>query len=325
MQGIEHHEAVHGGSGLKPSTPRNLAASIRQKLLNIATQQGEDFGLVLTHYALERLLYRLSQSRHCDQFVLKGAMLFQIWSNTPHRATRDLDLLGHGDPSPENSIVVFRELCGIAVPDDSLSFPIETVAAEKIKEDKEYEGVRVRLLARMEKVRIPVQVDIGFGDALTTQPGIADYPTLLPMPAPQIQAYPMDAVIAEKLEAMVHLGMLNSRMKDFFDVWFLACTFSFEAATLANSIHATFKRRGTAQDAERFEALIRELSVDDSKRTQWRAFLNKGKLTAPSNFADVVGAIREFASFPLRANSADRGAPISWSPGGPWLRSNAQS
>jgi hypothetical protein len=168
----------------------------------------------------------------------------------------------------------------------------------------------------MEKVRIPVRVDIGFGDALTTQPGIVDYLTLLPMPAPQIQAYPMEAVIAEKLEAMVHLGMLNSRMKDFFDVWFLARTFSFEAATFANSIYATFKRRGTPQDAEGFEALIGELSVDDSKRTQWRAFLNKGKLAAPSNFADVVGAIREFASFPLRANSAGGGAPISWSPGG---------
>jgi predicted nucleotidyltransferase component of viral defense system len=227
---------------LKPSTPRNLAASIRQKLLNIATRQREDFGMILTRYALERLLYRLGQSRHCDQFVLKGAMLFQVWSNTPHRPTRDLDLLGQGDPSPENSIVLFRELCGIAAPEDGLNFPIEAVAAEKIKGDEEYEGVRVRLQARLENARIPLQVDIGFGDALTTRPGVVDYPTLLPMPAPQIQAYPMEAVIAEKLEAMVHLGMLNSRMKDFFDVWFLARTFPFEAAALADSIQATFER-----------------------------------------------------------------------------------
>jgi hypothetical protein len=310
---------------LKPSTPRNLAASIRQKLLNIATKRGEDFGLVLTRYALERLLYRLSQSRHRDQFVLKGAMLFQIWSNTLHRATRDLDLLGHGDPSPENSIAVFRELCGIAVPDDGLNFPVEALASEKIKEDEEYEGVRVRLLARMENARIPLQVDIGFGDALTTPPGVVDYPTLLPMPAPQVQVYPMEAVIAEKLEAMVHLGMLNSRMKDFFDVWFLARSFPFEAAALADSIHATFKRRGTALEAEGFDALIGELSVDDSKLTQWRGFLNKGKLAAPPKFADVVSAIREFASFPLRANAAERGETASWSPGGPWSRSDVQS
>jgi len=155
VPGIERDEAVHGGPRLKTTTPRNLAASIRQKLLNLSTRQGEDFGLVLTRYALERLLYRLSQSPHCDQFVLKGAMLFQIWTNTPHRPTRDLDLLGHGDSSPEKCIAVFRELCGIAVSDDGLIFPAEAVAAEKIKEEEEYEGVRVRLLAQMANVRIP--------------------------------------------------------------------------------------------------------------------------------------------------------------------------
>ena len=256
MPGIERNEALHGGARLNPAAPRNLAASIRQKLLNLATRRGEDFGLVLTRYGPERLLYRLSQSRHCDQFVLKGAMLFQIWSNTPHRPTRDLDLLGHGDPSPENCITVFRELCALAVPDDGLQFPIETVTAEKIKEEQEYEGVRVRLVARMANVRIPLQVDIGFGDALTVRPGVLAYPTLLPMPAPQIQAYLMETVIAEKLEAMVHLGMLNSRMKDFFDVWFLARTFSFDGAALADAIRATFERRGTL-DAEVLDTLIR--------------------------------------------------------------------
>lgn len=324
MPGIERHEAVHGGSCLKPAPPRNPAASIRQKLLNIATRQGEDFGLILTRYALERLLFRLSQSRYRDQFVLKGAMLFQLWTNMPHRPTRDLDLLGNGDPSPENCLAVFRELCAVAVPDDGLKFPIDAVTAERIKEDKEYEGVRVRLLARMANVRVPLQVDIGFGDALTTRPSVLDYPTLLTMPAPQIQAYPMEAVIAEKLEAMVHLGMLNSRMKDFFDVWFLARTFSFEAAALADAIRATFERRGTPLDTEAFAALISELSTDSSKRTQWQAFLNKGKLIAPSNFADVAGAILQFASFPLQARSASNPEAESWSPSGPWLASSEE-
>jgi len=309
---------------LKPAAPRNLAASIRQKLLNLATRQGEDFGLVLTRYALERLLYRLSQSRHCDQFILKGAMLFQVWTNTPHRPTRDLDFLGHGDPSPENCIAVFRELGALAVPDDGLNFPTEAVAAESIKEEDEYEGVRVRLLARMANARIPLQVDVGFGDALATRPGFLEYPTLLPMPAPQIQAYPMEAVIAEKLEAMVHLGIFNSRMKDFFDVWFLARTFPFEAAALADAIRATFERRATSLAAEAFDALISEVSTDASKPTQWRAFLNKGKLSAPSNFADVFGAIRQFASIPLRASSKASRDPASWSPGGPWLRQSEE-
>ena len=246
-------------------------------------------------------------------------MLFQLWTNTSHRTTRDLDLLGRGDSSPENGLAVFRELCELAVPDDGLNFPIDSVIAGKIKEEQEYEGVRVRLLAQMANVRIPLQVDIGFGDTLTIRPGVLDYPTLLPMPAPRIKAYPMETVIAEKLEAMMHLGMLNSRMKDFFDVWFLAHTFSFDGASLAKAIHATFERRGTPLDALGFDALNADLSAEDSKRIQWRAFLNKGKLVAPPNFADVTGAILKFASFPLHANAGPSFSDASWPPDGPWL------
>lgn len=318
MPGIECDEALYGGSCLKSTPQRNLAASIRQKLLNIASQRKDDFGLILTRYALERLLYRLSQSGFREQFVLKGAMLFQLWTNTPHRPTRDLDLLRHGDPSPENCLAVFCEICHLAVTDDGLNFPTELITTEKIKEEQQYEGVRVRLLAKMANVRIPLQVDIGFGDALTTKPGVLSYPTLLPMPAPQIQAYPMEAVIAEKLEAMVHLGLLNSRMKDFFDIFFLAQTFPFEAADLGSAIRATFARRGTQLDAERFAALMAELSADSSKQVQWQAFLNKGKLVAPSSFADVVGAVLNFALLPLRASSVVITQIASWSPGGSW-------
>ena len=308
---------------MKPGKPRNVTASIRQKLLNIATREGADFGLVLTRYALERLLYRLSQSRYCDQFILKGAMLFQIWTDTPHRSTRDLDLLGHGDPSPGHCLAVFRELCVLAVAEDGLDFPIEATSAEKIKEDQEYEGVRVRLLARLGNVRIPLQIDIGFGDALAAPPGVLDYPTLLPMPAPQIQVYPMETVIAEKLQAMVHLGMLNSRMKDFFDVWFLERTFSFEANALAHAIRTTFERRGTRLDPGGVNALIAELSTDTSKRTQWRAFLNKGKLVAPGSFAEVAGSILGFISLPLHTSAVGgTREPASWSPGGPWSGGN---
>jgi predicted nucleotidyltransferase component of viral defense system len=215
---------------LKPVKSRNTAASVRQKLLNLATSTGEDFGLVLTRYVLERLLYRLSQSKYRDQFILKGAMLFQVWSRTPHRPTRDLDLLGRGDPSIEYCQEVFGELCRIRVEDDGLIFSAETVKAEKIKEEQDYDGVRVKFLTRLDNARIPLQVDVGFGDAVNS--GLLDYPTLLPMPAPRVLAYPMNAVVAEKLEAIVNLGMVNSRMKDFYDIWFLARTFPFQSEAL---------------------------------------------------------------------------------------------
>jgi hypothetical protein len=201
---------------------------------------------MLTRYALERLLFRLSRSSHCDEFVLKGAMLFRVWANDPHRPTRDLDLLGQGDPSPERCADLFREICQVCVPDDGIIFVPETVVAERIKEDQEYEGVRVTLMSRLENARMPIQVDIGFGDAVVPSPTVLDYPTLLfGQPAPRLRVYPMPVFVSEKLEAIFQLGMLNSRMKDFFDVWFLASTFPFELNVLAQAMRATFERRGT--------------------------------------------------------------------------------
>jgi len=300
---------------LKPANTRNVAASVRQRLLNIAPGRGEDFGLVLIRYALERLLYRLSQSDFRDQFVLKGAMLFQIWTDTPHRPTRDLDLLGRGDPSLEHCQEVFREICRIPVEDDGLIFSADTVSVEKIKEDQDYEGVRVKFLGRLDNARIPVQVDIGFGDAVS--PGLLDYPTLLPMSAPRIQAYPMEAVVAEKTEAVVHLGMLNSRMKDFYDIWFLARTFPFDLRILSAALQATFDRRKTVLEPHRLQTLLAELSVDGAKRTQWRAFLRKSSLAAPDDFAIVNAAIREFLMAPVGFESQMAG---TWSAGGPWQR-----
>jgi predicted nucleotidyltransferase component of viral defense system len=300
---------------LKPANTRNVAASVRQRLLNIAPGRGEDFGLVLIRYALERLLYRLSKSDFRDQFVLKGAMLFQVWTETPHRPTRDLDLLGRGDPSLEHCQEVFREICRIPVEDDGLIFSADTVNVEKIKEDQDYEGVRVKFLARLDNPRIPVQVDVGFGDAVT--PELLDYPTLLPMSAPRIQAYPMETVVAEKTEAIVHLGMLNSRMKDFYDIWFLAHTFSFDLRILSTALRATFDRRKTALEPHRLQTLLAELSGDSAKRTQWHAFLRKSSLAAPDHFAIVNDTIQEFLMAPASAGREKAG---TWPPGGPWQR-----
>ena len=300
---------------MKPANARNVAASVRQRLLNIAAGRGEDFNLVLIRYALERLLYRLSQSDFCDQFVLKGAMLFQVWTNTPHRPTRDLDLLGRGDPSLEHCQEVFREICRIPVEDDGLIFSADTVSVEKIKEDQDYEGVRVKFLARLDNARIPVQVDVGFGDAVI--PGLLDYPTLLPMATPRIQAYPMETVVAEKAEAIIHLGMLNSRMKDFYDIWFLARTFPFDLKILSAALQATFDRRKTVLEPHRLQTLLAELSGDGAKRTQWRAFLRKSSLSAPDDFSVISGAIQEFLIVPV---GGGREAVGTWPPSGPWQR-----
>ena len=298
---------------MKPARARNVAASVRQRLLNIAAGRDEDFGLVLIRYALERLLYRLSQSDFRNQFVLKGAMLFQVWINTPHRPTRDLDLLGRGDPSLEHCQEVFREICRIPAEDDCLTFSADTVSVEKIKEDQDYEGVRVKFLARLDNARIPVQVDVGFGDAVT--PGLLDYPTLLPMSAPRIQAYPMETVVAEKTEALVHLGMLNSRMKDFYDIWFLARTFPFDLRILRAALQATFDRRKTELEPDRLTTLLHELSGDGAKQTQWRAFLRKSSLAAPDDFSIVNDTIQRFLMAPASAGRDRAGA---WPAGGPW-------
>ncbi len=300
MQGCERRPTLHGGAGLKNVGGRYVAASVRQRLLNIALEDKADFGFLLTRYALERLLYRLSCSPHQDSFVLKGALLFQVWAEAPHRPTKDLDLLGRGTPSIERCRDVFGEICAMETEPDGLIFSADTIVVEKIKEEQEYEGVRIKFTANLENARIPIQVDIGFGDAVTAE--LVEYPTLLASPAPWILAYPMETVIAEKVEAMVHLGMLNSRMKDFFDVWFLAKRFPFRGDKISRAIAATFTRRGTELDREQVGKLLVELGEDQNKSVQWRAFLRKSSLAAPFEFDVIVSAIREFLELQLGAS-----------------------
>lgn len=195
--------------------PKNVAASVRAKLADIARKKGDEFQLVLSRYAVERFLYRLTVSGHGENFVLKGAMLFQLWADEPHRATRDVDLLGSGDNSVERLADVARAACTVGVPDDGLAFDPKTVAAARIKEDQEYEGVRITCVVRLGQARIALQVDVGFGDAITPGPVRVEYPTILEFPAPVLKAYPRETVVAEKFQAMTALGIANSRMKDF--------------------------------------------------------------------------------------------------------------
>jgi predicted nucleotidyltransferase component of viral defense system len=208
-------------------SPTNVPASVRQRLLNLAGQTNQDFGLLLTKYALERLLYRLSVSNHRDDFVLKGALLFQLWTSEPCRPTRDLDLLGQGDGSTERYRTIFTKLCSQEVEDDGLTFLSDTIRVEKIRDEEDYEGVRVLLTAHLANARIPLQIDVGFGDVISPGPVELEYPTLLPFPAPKLRAYSKESVVAEKFEAMVKLGMANSRMKDFYDLWVMARRFEF--------------------------------------------------------------------------------------------------
>lgn len=223
----------------------NRAASIKARLLNLARQSQSDFLLVLGRYAAERFLYRLSISSVADRFVLKGAALFRIWSDTEYRPTRDIDFLGFGPSDPESIRVLVETVCAVPCQEDGLAFDTANIAVNGIRDDLTYGGQRVKLTAYLEKTRIPVQLDIGFGDAITPEAIEADYPTLLGHPAPRLRTYPRETVVAEKFEAMVKLGPANSRMKDFWDLAVLSEGFTFSFDTLASAVRATFDRRGT--------------------------------------------------------------------------------
>jgi len=230
---------------------KSTAVSVRDRLLQLARRRGEDFQLILTRYGLERLLYRLSQSEYRDRFILNGAVLFTLWDDQPNRATRDVDFLGFGDSDEDAVRDAFRALCKTAVADDGLVLHVDSVRVDPIRDVTEYGGMRVTLLGELAGARIPIQADIGFGDAVTPEPERIEYPTLLGSPAPLLRAYPRETVVAEKYQALVHLGMANSRMKDFYDLWVMTQRFEFDGATLSEAISNTFARRETQSPTTR--------------------------------------------------------------------------
>jgi predicted nucleotidyltransferase component of viral defense system len=292
--------------------------------MELARKQGEDFQLVLTRYVIERLLYRLSRSEHGKQFVLKGAMLFRLWADQPHRPTRDLDLLGKGEPSLEVLTHVFHDVCGLAVEDDGLTFDPATVTAERIKEDQEYEGVRVGCRVHLGQARIDLQIDVGFGDAVVPHPTRVTYPTMLEFPAPALRAYPRQAVVAEKYQAMVTLGIGNSRMKDFFDLWVLAKQFAFDGPSLCQSIQATFHRRKTPLPAAPPLALTTAFGTDAAKVKQWVAFVKRGKLNVSgATLEQVCEFLSGFLMPPTQALGTGGVWTKNWPPTGPWTAMEA--
>lgn len=270
----------------------NLIASIRQRLRNRAAQTGEAFDFVLTRYAAERLLYRLSVSRLNTQFVLKGALLFYLWNDQMHRPTRDLDLLGFGPSDSATLEQAFRQIVETSVPDDGLKFLPDTITAEPIRDDALYGGIRVKILAKLGNIRIPLQIDVGFGDAITPGPEARNFPTVLTdFPEPAIHSYPVYTVIAEKLQAMVSLGDRNTRMKDFFDLRFILQTEQLEPAIVSQAIKSTFERRKTLLPHGVPRCLTPEFAA--LKESQWRAFLDRNGIARTSeSFADVLESIR---------------------------------
>lgn len=301
------------------ATPRNLSASISAKLLQHARKSGEDFQYVLMRYGLERLMARMCRSGYADDFVVKGALLFLVWTGEQYRPTKDLDLMAARVQTTEQLQTLFMKFCSEPVEEDGLVFLALSVEVEEIREEDVYGGMRVTLEARLGKVRIPLQVDIGFGDAITPAATKGKFPCLLGFDAPVLRMYPRETVIAEKFETLVALGIANSRMKDYYDMAALARDFEFDGETLTAAIRATFQRRRTALPADIPLGLSDEFAADTGKQTQWRAFVRRSRLQLKdTDFAAIVSALRDFLMPPTAATRTGTPFPQRWPKGGPW-------
>jgi predicted nucleotidyltransferase component of viral defense system len=296
---------------------KNIAISTRQKLLNKARKDQRPFAELLQYYAMERFLYRLSQSKYKDKFVLKGALALLTWGAPTVRPTKDIDLLGKFDNDVEVTTQVISEICKQSVtPDDGLVFDIDAITGIKIKEDADYQGVRVRFLSFLDTAKVTMQIDIGFGDSVYPKPEINTYPTLLDLPAPKLLSYSKETTIAEKLEAMVKLGELNSRMKDFYDIWLLSRQFQFNGLDLQKAITGTFSQRGTELPSE-IEAFTE--SFIKVKDVQWKAFRNNINSEAiPVSFEEVISQIRSFIQPIVESTISVDDYNKSWLPESGW-------
>jgi len=269
----------------------NFAESVRARLLNVAKAQGVDFNQVLVRFALERILYRLTQSQHADRFLLKGALLFTLWYDMPHRATRDADLLGFGASDLASVAETFRDIAAVAA-DDGIAFDPASLTVEEIRKETSYGGVRVIIAGELARARCKTQIDVGFGDAVTPAPVDSVYPVLLDdLPAPRLRAYPKYTVIAEKLHAIALLGMTNSRLKDYFDLSVLLERETLDTDVLAQAIKATFERRGTAVPKTLPSGLSDEFTNDSSRQSLWLAFLKKNAFP-PEPLPAIVDRLR---------------------------------
>ena len=298
---------------------RNVAASVRDRLLKLAHASGVPNSELLDRYCIERLLYRLSRSPYRDQFILKGAMLLTAWGGgLTQRVTRDADLLGFGDSSIPVVTQTFREICATQVEEDAVQFDLDSIRADEIRAREEYAGVRVELVARLGVAVVRVQVDVGFGDAV--RPTEIIFPSLLDFPQPSLRAYSRENSIAEKFEAMAKLGIANSRMKDYFDIWHLSRSFDFDGVALAETLYATFERRAVHLPQSVPLGLSDEFAQDKVKQIQWRAFWKKAVRREPvPDLPRIVTAVSRFLLPAVVRAKRQEAFAEKWPAGGPWI------
>jgi len=281
---------------------KNIEASVKAQLQNKAKESNRPFAEVLRYYGMERFLYRFSKSKYADKFVLKGALLFAVWQMPERRTTLDIDFLGRFDNQVVAIEAVMRDVCDVAIDPDGLKFDSTTVQGLKIKEDADYEGVRIKFTGFLERARIPMQIDVGFGDIVHPKIRVIDYPVILDFPKPHLNGYPQESVISEKFEAMIKLGLLNSRMKDFYDIWLMMRQFEFKGANLIEAIKKTFKHRKT--DIPQNKPLFADEIYDEKsdRQTLWNAFLKRGDIQhAPDTLSVTAKEIETFLVEPIVA------------------------
>lgn len=297
---------------------RNIAASVHQRLLNRARESGRPFNELLQLYAMERFLYRLSLTPHAGKFVLKGALMLMAWRVPITRPTRDIDLLGRLKNDMDAVASAVRDACVQEVEPDGMVFDAGSVETARIAEEADYEGVRVRLLGALGKARVSMQIDVGFGDTVSPAAEMTEYPTILDFPAPQLHGYSRESAIGEKFHVMVRRDTINSRMRDFYDVWLLSRRFDFDGGILATAVKKTFANRSTEVPASPV-ALSAVFGEQADKAAMWKAFIRKSRLgDAPPSFADVVVAVAAFLGPVAAALAEGRPFEKAWPAGGPW-------
>lgn len=292
---------------------KNIEASVKAQLQNKAKETNRPFAEVMQYYGMERFLYRFSKSKYADKFVLKGALLFAVWQIPDRRTTLDIDFLARFDNEVTTIEKVMKEVCNISVDPDGLNFDSQTVKGMKIKEDADYEGVRVKFTGFLDRARIPMQIDVGFGDIVYPKTKVIDYPVILDFPKPHLNGYPQESVISEKFEAMIKLGLLNSRMKDFYDIWLMMRQFKFKGANIASAIKKTFNNRKT--DIPNKKPLFANEIYDEKsdRQTLWSAFLKKGDIQhAPETLSATAKEIENFLIEPIMALNENGNCDKTW-------------
>lgn len=296
--------------------PKNIAASVRQRLLNRAKLDRRPFNELLHYYGMERFLYRLSQSSHSGRFILKGALMLRVWRSPELRPTMDIDMLGRTSNDEADIIIKIRDILAMNVIADGLTFDSDSIQVERIAEDSVYEGIRIRFPATLDSAKISIRIDIGFDDVVYPEPEEATFPTLLDFPSPRLLCYSRESSIAEKLEAMVKLGTLSSRMKDFYDIWLLSRQFDFDGGKLAEAIRLTFERRDTKLPLK-MEAFTE--SFVDAKQTQWAAFCKRIQQDQdPTSFGQIIASLGSFLSPVIVSVFSRAQFPKKWVAPGPW-------